>query len=177
MRGDPSLKEQERVQQTDHAFNVETETIIKNAKHGFLRAETRLRANGDDTRGASILRETLDGLQTDLKDAFGRMPSDEDANAGTQMLMRELQPWLVRSRLADLCVGRSKGVSQARDILSHVLADTAAGEGPVGEQIDRWLLSPTHERNLPLGRPHGRIGGSRRSTATQPKRTPCPRGS
>jgi len=60
------------------------------------------------------------------------------------MLMRELQPWLVRSRLADLCVGRSKGVVPSPDILSHVLADTAAGEGPVGEQIDRWLLYRPH---------------------------------
>jgi len=137
-------KKQERTQQTDHAFTSRIKTIIENAKHGFLRAETRLRANGDDTRGASILRETLDGLQTDLQEAFGRLPNDDDANTGTQMLMRELQPWLVRSRLADLCVGRSKGVVPSPDILSHVLADTAAGEGAVGEQIDRWLLYRPH---------------------------------
>ena len=80
-------QKQERKQASDHAFTSRIETIIKNAKHGFLRAETRLRAKGDDTRGASILRETLDGLQSDLKDAFGRQPNDEDANTGTTMTM------------------------------------------------------------------------------------------
>ena len=121
-------------------FMEAIENIVETAKEGLLRAETRLRANGDDSRGATLLRETLDGLESDITRIYARVNHDDLAKQGTSVLLKELKPWLIRSQLADLCLRRPNDMIPGPEVLAHVHADVAKGEGAFGEQLDRWIL-------------------------------------
>ena len=141
-----SLEDQSNAS-TTHATGSGTSTsefldavgnVVEIAKEGLLRAETRLRAKGDDTRGATLLRETMDGLESDINRVYGRVNDDDLAKQGTAVLMKELKPWLIRSQLADLCLRRPNDIIPGPEVLAHVHADLAKGEGVFGEQLDRW---------------------------------------
>lgn len=67
--------------------------------------------------------------------------SHAEQEAAGRVLGRELHPYLVRSRLAEVAI--AGGVDRAGDprVLAHVLIGRAEGSDPLGQALDRSLLS------------------------------------
>jgi CRP-like cAMP-binding protein/SAM-dependent methyltransferase len=118
----------------------ETRVIAEQAKEGFINAETALRQNPQSERAQAEVINVLNALIKDVNDLFGSHPEPDVADSAARLLNRELHPYLVRSSLAERCIRRPLGVVGTADILAHVLVDTAAGDGQLGEILDRWLL-------------------------------------
>ncbi len=115
--------------------------IADTAKRSLPGLEARLRNDPSDTEAAGGVHQLMDIVQDEVSQLFD---AHRDAASGTlaaEVLGRELHPWLVRSSLAERCLRRPVGGSGTAEILAHVLVDTAGGEGPLGEALDRWLLN------------------------------------
>lgn len=72
----------------------------------------------------------------------------EDADAAGEAASHELRPYLVRARLGELLLNRSEGQAGGVEGLDHVDAGRPAGQGPLGEVIDGWLLSLPTPRGI-----------------------------
>ncbi len=109
-------------------------------KSGMFDVERQLQRGSldDDTRRA------FDQLLDDLEGAIERVVTDHPgADAGvqiTELLGRELHPYLVRSHLAERCVRRSHGSASFVEVMSHVLGHRPSGTDALGTQLDRWIL-------------------------------------
>lgn len=118
----------------------EARRIADHTKEALLEIDVHLRVDPNDAITPRRLAEALVRLEDDVHQLFTGS-ADKDARAvATRILGRELQPWLVRSSLAERCVRREEGVGGAADVLAHVLVDSPGGDGQLGELIDRWLL-------------------------------------
>jgi CRP-like cAMP-binding protein len=118
----------------------EARRIAENAKEGFLETETRLRQDPMDQAAQQRVKDLLDRLQEEVRILFTSNKEIEAGQAAARILCRELHPYLVRSSLAERCIRRQQGASGTAEVLSHVLVDTAGGDGQMGELLDRWLL-------------------------------------
>lgn len=118
----------------------ESRRIADATKEAFLEIDTRLRADPTDPLTHQRLRDVLDKLADEVHQLFTGNPEREATDVAARILGRELQPYLVRSSLAERCIRRGEGVGGAADVLAHVLVATPGGDGHLGERVDRWLL-------------------------------------
>jgi SAM-dependent methyltransferase len=115
-------------------------------KRALPEIEARLRADPGDPDAAAAVRNLLDKVQVGVHELFQAHRDASAARLATEVLGRELHPWLVRSSLAERCIRRATGAAGTPEILAHVLVDTAGGDGRLGELLDRWLLDrPTFQ--------------------------------
>lgn len=113
--------------------------LAERVKTQLLSLDARIRQDSGHQDSVHDLRELLDDLEATLHDLM--LEHEVHArDAAAKRLARELHPWLVRSALAERCIRRPQGVTGAAEVLAHVLVDTAAGDGRLGELLDRWLL-------------------------------------
>ena len=118
----------------------EARRIAERVKDGLVDAETRLRHDAADKMAQQQVRTVLDRMQVQCESLFHSLTDNEASEAAAQVLARELNPYLVRSSLAERCIRRPQGVVGTAEVLSHVLVNTAGGDGQLGEILDRWLL-------------------------------------
>ncbi|MDP2316036.1 MAG: cyclic nucleotide-binding domain-containing protein [Pseudomonadota bacterium] len=74
-----------------------------------------------------------------LDEALARM-SDEDGRIAGQVVTRELHPYVMRSHLGELALDRDGDTTGVAAPMAHLLANRPAGDGPLGELLDAWLL-------------------------------------
>lgn len=114
--------------------------IVDGLKFAIPPAERRLRRDPDDQDAIAAVQQALDQLEREIEALF-EATRDRDARAhATDILARELHPYLVRSTLAERSIRRPQATVASAEVLSHILVDTAGGDGRLGEVIDRWLL-------------------------------------
>lgn len=128
--------------------------IAERTKTGLLHAEDALARQPEDDAALLALNRVLERLQSDMAELVHAHSSVVELEAATQLLGRELHPYLIRSGLAARCIRRRQGVSGTAEILAHVLVNQPSGDGRLGEHLDRWLLSrPTNRALRALRRP------------------------
>ncbi len=118
----------------------EARRVAEGVKEGLVDAETRLRQDATDKMSLQAVRSILDMLQQETRTLFVAHPEVEAADEAARVLGRELNPYLVRSGLAERCIRRPQGRSGTEEIMAHVLVNAAGGDGQLGEILDRWLL-------------------------------------
>lgn len=118
----------------------EARTLSDQVKGRFIDVETVLRNNPSDTAAIDQVRGLLDLLEARVHDLFTSHPEAEACELASEILCRELHPYLVRSGLAERCIRRPQGTTGTAEILSHIIINTAGGDGQLGEVLDRWLL-------------------------------------
>ena len=118
----------------------EARSLTESTKSSFLQVETTLRQNPSNADAIERLRALLDRLETQIHELFTQHPEPEAGEIASEVLCRELHPYLVRSALAERCIRRPQGVTGTAEILAHVLVNTAGGDGQLGLILDRWLL-------------------------------------
>jgi extracellular factor (EF) 3-hydroxypalmitic acid methyl ester biosynthesis protein len=114
--------------------------IVDAIKFSLPPAETALRRDPDDPQAKHTLKTALEQLEREVESLFEATRDPRARQFATELLSRELHPYLVRSALAERSVRRPQGVVGTAEVLTHVLVDTAGGDGRLGELIDRWLL-------------------------------------
>ncbi len=119
---------------------TEARAVAATIKAALLRCENTLRENPADQGAEAALREVLFQLQDEIDALIGAWPGEPSRRALTDVLQRELHPYLVRSTLADRCIRHPLGLTATPEILAHVYVDRPSGEGRLGELVDRWLL-------------------------------------
>jgi CRP-like cAMP-binding protein len=123
-------------------------------KTDLVRLETQLRL--DPTGPDPGLAALLDRFERDLA-ALVEGADPECSAVDAAFLQHELNPYLVRAVTADRCLRRTQGVAGNAAVLSHAVAGLPAGDGRLGEILDRWLLDrPTFRaiRELPRAVAH-----------------------
>jgi CRP-like cAMP-binding protein len=118
----------------------EARDLSESIKSRFIQVETVLRNNPADSAAIDQVRGLLDLLEARVHEVFTQHPEPEASEIASEVLCRELHPYLVRSGLAERCIRRPQGVTGTAEILAHVLVNTAGGDGQLGEVLDRWLL-------------------------------------
>ncbi len=118
----------------------EARALTETTKSSFLQVETTLRQNPSNAEAVNRVRALLDHLESQLHELFTQHPEPEAGEIASEVLCRELHPYLVRSALAERCIRRPQGVTGTAEILAHVLVNTAGGDGQLGLLLDRWLL-------------------------------------
>ncbi len=99
----------------------------------------------------ALARETLKQAFTDFVERgrrfFASLSHHETEAAGT-VLARELHPYLIRARLAELALAGGSHRACHPTVLAHVLVGRAEGGDPLGEALDRVLLDLPTARGL-----------------------------
>ncbi len=103
----------------------------------FMELEPLIRR--DRAAAERELGAALRNFAAALAEALARM-SDEDGRVAGQVVSRELHPYTMRSHLGELALDRESGALGAHPVMSHLLANRAVGDGPLGEMLDAWLL-------------------------------------
>jgi CRP-like cAMP-binding protein len=111
---------------------AEARALAEQVKSALLRSETSLREDPNDHGAEAALRDEFLSLQTRLDQLLQAWPDATSRNALTDVLQRELHPYLVRSTLADRSIRRPQGLTATAEILTHVYVDRATGRGPPG---------------------------------------------
>ncbi len=123
----------------------EARPISEGVKTDLVRLEGRLRSDPGDQDAAASVRTVLDNLESAVAKLFTSMEAPR-ADATARAITRELNPYLVRSALAERCLRRPQGVVGTAEILAHILVNHESGDGRLGEILDRWLLDrPTFD--------------------------------
>ena len=128
------------VRGSEHAVALGRE-VGDAARNRFMEVEPLIR------RDKSLARvETLTALHNaqEAMLEIERGLSDVDAIEFGSAVARELHPYLMRSQLGELAIGRASGHSGDFQTLEHVLSNRPEGDGPLGEFIDEWLLGLPH---------------------------------
>jgi len=120
---------------TDDAMRV-----AQLVKDGLVDAEARLRHDAGDKVAQGQVNTLFDRLQREVATLFVAHPDVDAATALERVLGRELNPYLVRSSLAERCIRRPQGRSATEEIMAHVLVGAPGGDGQLGEIFDQWLL-------------------------------------
>ncbi|MBN2798847.1 MAG: cyclic nucleotide-binding domain-containing protein [Deltaproteobacteria bacterium] len=118
----------------------EAKAVADQVKEGLLAADTALRFNASDPLARQQVRLVMDRFQDQVRELFLAHSDSEVAKEGARLLRREVHPYLVRSSLAERCIRRSLGHAGTAEVLAHIFVDSAAGDGLVGELLDRWFL-------------------------------------
>lgn len=75
-----------------------------------------------------------------LDEALARM-SDDDGRIAGDVVNAGLHPYVMRSHLGELALDRGEsGTVGVPSAMAHILGNRAAGDGPLGEILDAWLL-------------------------------------
>lgn len=119
---------------------TDAQQIALNTREALREVETALRSDPDDLKALRTLTTTLDELEGEVDELFEGITEPAHAEEGAEILCRDLHPYLVRSALAERCIRRPGGTIATTGILSHVLVNSASGDGHLGELLDRWLL-------------------------------------
>ncbi len=93
------------------------------------------------------LREAFDAFVERGERFFAGLSHPETQAAG-KVLSRELHPYLIRARLAELALAGGTHRTAAPTVLAHVLIGRAEGGDPLGEALDRILLDLPTSRGL-----------------------------
>ncbi len=115
--------------------------VVTPLKRALRSVELALRLDANNVEAARELHAALDSTQAQLKRMGAAHTETLERQEFTAILRRELQPWLVRSFLAERTLRRSSGKVGSPQTLSHVLVGRATGDGPLGELLDGWLLA------------------------------------
>lgn len=118
----------------------EARQLAEDTKDALVDVEGRLRADATDKVAQAQIYTVLDRLESGLQALFTAHPESEAAEEAARVVGRELNPYLVRSSLAERCLRRPQSFCASPDILAHVFVNAPGGDGQVGELLDRWLL-------------------------------------
>ncbi len=112
--------------------------LCEQLKQNLVDLETPLRRQ-DPREAMEALREAVNRFISRGARFFASL-SHEESQAAGQVLARELHPFLMRSRLAELAI--AGGARRAADppVLAHVLIGRPEGSDPLGVALDRTLL-------------------------------------
>ncbi|MCB9688706.1 MAG: cyclic nucleotide-binding domain-containing protein [Alphaproteobacteria bacterium] len=128
--------------------------IVEHTKVALPPVETALRRDPDDPHAAQKVREVLDHVEAEVDQLFTATRDPAAGQLASELLGRELHPYLVRSSLAERSIRRPQGVVATAEVMAHVLVDAPGGEGRMGEIVDRWLLDrPTLRALRSMGTP------------------------
>ncbi len=138
------------------AERVQSEAMLvaERAKEGLLLAESQLNQREGAEGAGDALAATLNRLELDVNELFQAHPDLAESEEASRLLSRELHPYLMRSALGARCIRRRQGVTGTAEAMAHVLVNAAAGDGPLGEVLDRWLLARPTNRAQRSFRPH-----------------------
>ena len=115
------------------------------SRQRWMEAETRLRVSASDSGGLRHTREALALIVEAAAAWLGPMEEHARALDAGEALRREVQPYLGRAKLVFLAQEGGLAANGA-EFMAHLLLGEPAGDGPMGEEIDRGLLAlPTAE--------------------------------
>lgn len=114
--------------------------VVAPLQQTLRRVELALRTDPRDERAAQELYTALNAAQAQLTRMGAAHTETLQRQEFTAILQRELQPWLVRSFLAERTLHRSNGKVGSPQTLSHLLVGRGSGDGALGELLDTWLL-------------------------------------
>lgn len=117
---------------------TEGKALADTLRARLLEVEPQIRR--DRAQARRELLTAFHNLTTGMEETFGRM-SDQDARAAGTTLARELHPYVMRSHLGELSLDRPSGHCGDAHCLAHLMVGHAAGDGPLGEILDEWLLT------------------------------------
>jgi CRP-like cAMP-binding protein len=86
------------------------------------------------------LTRALHNLHHEVAAQLAPLPVDEAAAAG-QAFAQDLHPYVMRSQLGELANDKLDGHCGSTDVITHIVRNQPAGDGPLGEMLDAWLLS------------------------------------
>ncbi|MFT6816593.1 MAG: CRP-like cAMP-binding protein [Myxococcota bacterium] len=118
----------------------DADAVATPLKRTLRTVELALRINPQDDAAARELHTALDEAQAQLKRMGAAHTETLQRQEFTAVLRRELQPWLVRSFLAERTLRRTSGKVGSPQTLSHLLVGRGTGDGALGELLDGWLL-------------------------------------
>jgi len=130
---------EEQLQGQD-ALRSQVAAIADPLKDELPGLDAALKRDADDPIAVGQLVGLLERLESDIHELFVTVPAGRAREYVAEELGRELHPWISRSVLAGRCLARPHGASGSAEILAHILVDREGGDGPLGENIDRWLL-------------------------------------
>lgn len=112
------------------------------ARRRWYTADARLRVDPGDRAAAAEVRAVLDWLAGVLAERFTDVQDPESEAAAGAIVCRELEPFIVRSRLGRvLWARRDPGRLGDPNLLAHVLLGEPAGDDPFGRALDAALLA------------------------------------
>jgi CRP-like cAMP-binding protein len=114
--------------------------LVNPVKSAMPGVETALRRDPNDRVAMARARELLDQVEVECHRLFEAVRDPASGQLASDLLARELHPYLVRSSLAERCIRRAQGSASTQEILSLVFADQPHGEGRLGDLADRWVL-------------------------------------
>jgi len=117
-----------------------TSRIATSVKEALPSIDADLRRDPSDPDVVARAMHVLDHLEREVDALFASTRDPLGGAFAAAELTRELNPYLTRSALAEQAIHRLSGAIGTGQLLAQVLRDTAAGEGPLGQVIDRWLL-------------------------------------
>ena len=118
----------------------DADKLAEEVKAALLVLDNALRQETDENSAVERVRQLLNRLQGQLNNLFTTYTGANDAFDMTEILYRELHPYLVRSALAERCTLSPHGMKNPAKILAHIMVDQPSGDPPLGQIIDRWLL-------------------------------------
>ena len=118
----------------------DVESVVVPLKRVLRTVELRVRAAPRDESAGEGLFDALDATEATLERIGASYPGTRDREQITRLMHVELQPWLVRSFLAERCLRRATGTVGSPDTLSHILVGRPSGDGRLGELLDTWFL-------------------------------------
>ena len=101
--------------------------IADRVKQALPSLETALRQDPDEPIVTQRVRDILDEVEGEIDELFSAHRSSAAGALATDLLRRELHPYLVRSSLADRSLRRPQGVVGTAEVLAHVLVGTPGG--------------------------------------------------
>ncbi|MCB9682885.1 MAG: cyclic nucleotide-binding domain-containing protein [Alphaproteobacteria bacterium] len=114
--------------------------LADGAKERLHDADQALQQRPQDPTAITALTGALDRLEDEVGQLVQAGPPADALTSATRHLRRELRPWLARSRLAASLLRHDDAWAVTPELVEHVLAGVARGEGHTGARIDRWLL-------------------------------------
>ena len=120
--------------------------LARNARDGLAAADRNLRRAPESQAVLDELYLVLGDLLKGMVDLSTECGNRSELARSSAIIAREIQPYLLQSTTAGICLSRPDGHAGGPRIVSHLLKNRATGDGPLGQAIDSWLL------NLPLAR-------------------------
>lgn len=112
--------------------------LADRVKTELLQLEPSVRQAQEATEGRRLLDPTWLSFVDSGRRLFQALPASDRGRAG-ELLAKELNPYLTRSRLAELAMRRERGRTGDPALLAHVETNQAQGSDPLGAALDAVL--------------------------------------
>jgi CRP-like cAMP-binding protein len=112
--------------------------LADRVKTELLQLEPQVRGAAQVQDGRRVLEPTWTAFLDSGRRLFKALPPSDRRRAG-ELLAKELNPYLTRSRLAELAMRRERGRTGDPALLAHVETAQAQGSDPLGVALDATL--------------------------------------